>query len=557
MKPRKHLLGVAIAAFATMLSVSPMTLARETDKKTPPRNMVFILVDDLRFDGMGFLQPGLQTPNIDQLAKGGAYFPNAVVTSALCSPSRATILTGQTARTHGVIDNNNSSEKGLTFFPRYLQQAGYQTALIGKWHMGAETDEPRPGFDKWVSFKGQGNYFPTDFLSPAAMKAGVVHTFNVDGKVVPQKGYITDELTDYAMHWLEKERDTSKPFFLYLSHKAVHNFPRPPERYKGQYKDATFKLPESAVDTPENKIGKPMWVQNQRNSWHGLDFFYHSNVKMTDYLKDYYATLSPVDDSVGRIMEYLRKNNLEKNTMVVFYSDNGYLIGDHGLIDKRNAYEGSIKVPLVVYAPGLIPAGVTNPVRVRNLDIAPTLLDVAGVEAPPQFEGKSVLEVASGRLPVGDWKVPDFVYEYYWEWTYPMTPTTFAIQRDQMKYIQYQGIWDIEELYDLESDPREMHNLIDEPRYLETKTALRKALFEQMANADGKHVVPFTERYSRGAVRRHREGPGAAPFPDQWLVEPNRLDRFNDQLADTPAKLKAEQEGRIYFPDADDTRSQR
>lgn len=557
MKPRKHLLGAAIAAFATALSVSPMVLASETERKSSPRNMVFILVDDLRFDGMGFLQPELQTPNIDQLAKEGTYFPNAVVTSALCSPSRATILTGQTARTHGVIDNNNSSEEGLTFFPSYLQQAGYQTALIGKWHMGAETDAPRPGFDKWVSFKGQGNYFPTDFLPPAALKAGVVHTLNVDGKVVPQKGYITDELTDYAMHWLEQERDPSKPFFLYLSHKAVHNFPKPPERYKGQYRDATFKLPESAADTPENKAGKPMWVQNQRNSWHGLDFFYHANVKMTDYLKDYYATLSPVDDSLGRIMEYLKRNNLEENTMVVFYSDNGYLIGDHGLIDKRNAYEGSVKVPMVVYAPGLIPAGVTNPSRVRNLDLAPTFLEVAGVEPPAHFEGQSVLAAANGRLSAQDWKAPDFVYEYYWEWTYPMTPTTFAIQRDQMKYIQYHGVWDIEELYDLASDPHEMRNLIDDPRHLQTKTALRKALFEHLANADGKHVVPFTERFSRGAVRRHREGPAAAPFPDQWLVEPNRLDRFNDLLADTPAKLKAEQEGRIYFPAADDTRSQR
>jgi arylsulfatase A-like enzyme len=557
MKPRKHLLGAAIAAFATALSVSPMVLASETERKSSPRNMVFILVDDLRFDGMGFLQPELQTPNIDQLAKGGTYFPNAVVTSALCSPSRATILTGQTARTHGVIDNNNSSEEGLTFFPSYLQQAGYQTPLIGKWHMGAETDAPRPGFDKWVSFKGQGNYFPTDFLPPAALKAGVVHTLNVDGKQVPQKGYITDELTDYAMHWLEQERDPAKPFFLYLSHKAVHNFPKPPARYKGQYKDATFKLPESAADTPENKAGKPMWVQNQRNSWHGLDFFYHANVKMTDYLKDYYATLSPVDDSLGRIMEYLKRNDLEENTMVVFYSDNGYLIGDHGLIDKRNAYEGSVKVPMVVYAPGLIPAGVTNPARVRNLDLAPTFLDVAGVEPPAHFEGQSVLAAANGQLSAQDWKAPDFVYEYYWEWTYPMTPTTFAIQRDRMKYIQYHGVWDIEELYDLASDPHEMRNLIDDPRHLETKTALRKALFEHMANADGKHVVPFTERFSRGAVRRHREGPAAAPFPDQWLVEPNRLDRFNDLLEDTPAKLKAEQEGRIYFPAMDDTRSQR
>lgn len=193
-----------------------------------PRNVIFILLDDLRFDGMGFLQPGLRTPNIDRLAKGGTYFPNTVTTSSLCSPSRATILTGMTARNHGIVDNNNSSEAGLTFFPSYLQQVGYQTAFIGKWHMGNDTDAPRAGFDKWISFKGQGHYYPTTDLPSAAVAAGKVNMLNVDGKEVPQKGYITDELTDYALNWLEKERDARKPFFLYLSHKAVHSDPLPP-----------------------------------------------------------------------------------------------------------------------------------------------------------------------------------------------------------------------------------------------------------------------------------------------------------------------------------------
>jgi arylsulfatase A-like enzyme len=179
--------------------------------------MIFVLVDDLRFDAMGFLTPGLKTPNIDFMAKHGVYFPNAVVTSSLCSPSRATILTGQTTRNHGVVDNNNSSEDGLIFFPKYLQDAGYQTAFLGKWHMGQASAAPRPGFDHWVSFLGQGTYLPTDYLSPAEIAAGKRQMLNVDGKETPQKGYITDELTDYAIDWLDKGRDRSKPFFLYLS----------------------------------------------------------------------------------------------------------------------------------------------------------------------------------------------------------------------------------------------------------------------------------------------------------------------------------------------------
>jgi len=543
------LAALAAESGAPALARQPApTAAAAPVRQARPRNIIFVLVDDLRYDGMGFLQPNIHTPNIDRLAKGGTYFPNSVVTSSLCSPSRATILTGETARNHGVVDNNNSSEKGLVFFPSYLQQAGYQTAFVGKWHMGNDTDAPRPGFDKWVSFAGQGFYNPTDGLPAEAVAAGKRHMLNVDGKAVPQQGYITDELTDYAVNWLEKERDPKKPFFLYLSHKAVHSDPLPPARYAHQYDHTTFPLPASAANTPENYRGKPMWVYNQRNSWHGIDFFYNSDQKMSDYLKNYYATLSAVDDSIGRLMIYLKKNGLEKNTMIVFTSDNGFLIGEHGLIDKRNAYEPSVRVPLLIYSPGQVPAGKVNEGRIRNLDFAPTFLDVAGVPKPVQFEGASALPLATGALPQKDWKPSDFVYEYYWEWTFPMTPGTFAIERDRVKYIQYYGIYDTEELYDLSKDPDEMHNLIDDPAYFEKKATLRKALYAQLANSEGKHVIPYTERTAKGIVRRDRQGTGAAQYPDAWLVEPNRPDRLDDALPDTPAKEEARRQGRPFFP---------
>lgn len=536
-----------LAAAAALFAIAAPFAA--TVPASKQYNIVFVLVDDLRYDAMGFLTPGLSTPNIDFLAKNGVYFPNAVVTSALCSPSRATILTGQTARNHGVIDNNDSSEQGLVFFPRYLRSAGYQTAFVGKWHMGQATDEPRPGFDHWVSFRGQGSYFPTDGLSPQRRAAGQKQTLNVNGKQVEQQGYITDELTDYALDWLERGRDDSKPFFLYLSHKAVHSDAKPPQRYANQYADLEIKLPASLANTEENNRGKPIWVRNQRNSWHGADFLYHTNQPLAEYVREYYRTLSPVDDSLGRILTYLRKHKLENNTLIVFYSDNGFLFGDHGLIDKRNAYEPSVRVPMVAYAPGLLPKGAVNPARVRNLDLAPTFLDVAQVASPAQFEGRSFLSVAGGKAAPDAW-AEDFVYEYYWEWTFPQTPTTFAIERGRMKYIQYHGVWDIEELYDLSKDPDEMNNLSDDPAYLQTKMDLRQRLYTSLANRDGKHVVPFTQRLSSGAVYRDKSGPGAAPFPPEWLRSPNAMDRMYGIFPDSPAKLEARQAGKPYFPSA-------
>jgi arylsulfatase A-like enzyme len=548
MTRRLHRLRAAALGACALIS-APAWAKAPAGAQARPENIIFVLVDDLRYDSMGFLTPGLKTPNIDHLARNGVYFPNAVVTSSLCSPSRATILTGQTARNHGVIDNNNSSEAGLIFFPSYLQQAGYQTGFFGKWHMGNDTDAPRAGFDKWVSFRGQGTYFPTEQLLPAQIAAGERQTLNVDGKVVKRTGYITDELTDYAMDWLEKGRDRSKPFFLYLSHKAVHSDPLPPDRYKNQYADLDIKLPASMANTPENNRGKPLWVQNQRNSWHGADFPYHTDRKLTEQVRDIYRTLSPVDESLGRILAYLKKAGLEKNTMIVFYSDNGFMFGDHGLIDKRNAYEPSVRVPMIAYAPGLLPKGITNMAMVRNLDLAPTFLDIARLPRPKQMEGTSWLGLAEGKVKPADWKPGDFVYEYYWEWTFPQTPTTFAIERDRVKYIQYHGVWDTEELYDLSRDPDEMHNLIDDPAYFDRKLVLRHALFEQLDNNRGQHVVPYTEKTSSGLVHRDVNGTRAADFPSQWYVPPNSPGKMNDLFPDTAAKAAADKEGKPYFPD--------
>ena len=483
-----------------------------------PKNIIFILTDDQRFDELGFVNPVLETPHMDQLAKQGVHFENTFVTTSLCSPSRATILTGQYMHTHGVVDNNKPAKEGSVYFPSYLQGAGYETAFIGKWHMGGHHDDPQPGFDYWLSFPGQGDYYPKK------KRNGKMSRFNINGEHVDQKGYITDELTDYTINWLDQERDTDKPFFIYLSHKAVHANFSPAERHREQYSDAEIAVPASQADTPENYKGKPMWVKNQRNSWHGVDFPYHSELDVQEYKRQYHRALSAVDDSLGRILEWLKENNLEEDTAVILMGDNGFMFGEHGLIDKRNAYEESIRVPLVAYIPGAKQGYVVEEVA-ANLDIAPTILDLAGIEEmPPQFAGASLVPLAQGK-EVPDWR-DSLLYEYYWEFNFPSTPTTFAVRTDQYKLIQYHGLWDTDELYDLENDPKEMNNLIDDPKYLEVKVALRKKLYDQLA-VDGEHSVPYTRKWSSGAVLRQADRSKSSEFPENWLREGNEKDLEN------------------------------
>ena len=397
-----------------------------------PRNVIFVLVDDLRFDALGIMKhPWLETPNLDALARSGVHLRNAFVTTALCSPSRASILTGQYAHRHRVVDNNNPVPPGTTFFPQYLQKAGYDTAFFGKWHMGAESDAPQPGFDRWVSFRGQGTYLPS--------KNGL----NVDGRPVPQRGYITDELTDYAMDWL-KGRKNDRPFFLYLSHKAVHGDFVPAERHKGRYAEKPFAPPPTMAETPANYEDKPMWVRNQRNSWHGVDFPYHSDRNIAEYYRQYTETLLAVDDSVGRIVSFLRETGLLESTIVIFMGDNGFAFGEHGLIDKRTAYEESMRVPLLMSGGGL-PAGRSVEEVVANIDIAPTVLEAAGL-TPPPMDGRSFLPLARGERI--QWR-ETLLYEYYWERNFPQTPAMHAVRGAQYKYIRYYGIWDTDELSDL------------------------------------------------------------------------------------------------------------
>ena len=494
----------------------------DAEQRPSPPNLILVLTDDQRWDELGFLDPTLDTPALDALARDGVHFRNAFVTTSLCSPSRASILTGQTMRNHGVIDNNSPLPEDLELFPGRLRDAGYETAFVGKWHMGGEASPPRPEFDRWVSFPGQGSYLPTDMLGRPVM-------LDVDGSAVPQRGYITDELTDYAIDFLQR-RDPARPFFLYLSHKAVHAPFVAAERHASQYGGAEIPVGSAAEDPG----GVPIWVQNQRNSWHGEEFAYHSELPLAEFRREYRRALSAVDDSVARLRQWLRGAGLEHDTVIVFTSDNGFLFGEHGLIDKRNAYEESMRVPLLAVAPGRFPAGGTRPEMVANIDLAPTLLELAELAPSPQHDGVSWAKLAAGEeLP--DWR-RELAYEYYWEYNYPHTPTTFALRTPRYKYVQYHGVWDLEELFDLTSDPRERRNLIDDPQHLSIKVDLRQRLWQAVAPRQGDRLIPLARKVNQGAALRSRDGSPAAEFPHSWLRSGHDGDELEHLVPDGPAK---------------------
>ena len=506
--------------FSAMLRLLFLFLALSVPlaAKDRPRDIIFILADDHRHDAMGFLgHPWLETPGFDRLAKGGAHFPKAMVTTSLCSPSRASILTGLYAHNHRVVDNYNPVSPTLVFFPQLLQEAGYTTAFIGKWHMG-ETDEPQRGFDHWAVFKGQGTYWPDGRGTSRVVPQTAYDGFNINGERKPQAGYITDELTDMSLEWLEKQ-GSDKPLFLYLSHKAVHSDFVPHERHLGRYADKPFPEPTTFANTPENWAGKPRLVLDQRNSRHGADFGYNlQDFDPAFYYRRYMEALLAVDENVTRLLDWLEMKGRLEDTVVVYMGDNGFQFGEQGLIDKRTAYEASIRVPLLMHCPDLIEAGTTVTRTVANIDIAPTLLEIAGAlpaDASERFDGRSFLGLLDGKT---DGWLEEILYEYYWEQNYPQTPTMHALVGDKWKYVRYHGLWDVNELYDLENDPHEQRNLILDPAQRERIAEMNERLFDVLEATGGENLPLLRDR---GEVFpwRKKNGSPQAPFPGHMIRE--------------------------------------
>ncbi len=410
--------------------------------ESKPRNMVFILIDDQRYDALGMMgHPFLETPRLDTLAGDGIFFENAFVTTSLCSPSRASFLSGQYAHTHGVLNNSTPLPQSTPTFPKELQKAGYETAFVGKWHMGGSSDDPRPGFDRWVSFKGQGTYYDC--------------TFNIDGEQKKMDGYTTDIITDYAVDFLKKDHD--KPFFLYMSHKAVHGDFYPAKRHEGVYDDENYPHPDTYDNTEDNYRGKPEWVRKQRQSWHGVDGMYNKRIDFDPFTRDYCETMLAVDESVGRVVDTLKEMGELDSTLIVYTSDNGFLFGEHGLIDKRTMYAESIRIPLIAHCPDLFEGKQRRKEMVLNIDFAPTFLEAADWTIPDTVQGQSFYKLMTNE-PI-DWRT-EFLYEYYWERSFAQTPTVLGVRTDKYKLMRFHGVWDKYELYDIENDPHEKTNLL-------------------------------------------------------------------------------------------------
>ena len=349
--------------------------------------------------------------------------------------------------------------------------------------MGEHNNDPRPGFDFWASFRGQGKYWNS--------------TFNVNGteQVPTDSTYVTNAITDYALEFLETQ-PARQPFFLYISHKAVHSEFVPAPEHNGIYDEADLTYPPTmfppghpratVTDAEYNYADVPQWVKNQRYSWHGVDYLYHGQLSFEEFYRKYCETLLALDASIGTVFDYLEANDLWKNTTVIYMGDNGFSFGEHGLIDKRQAYEESMRVPLLAMGAQVAPDVGSVEQNVQNIDIGPTILDIAGVPPSEQFDGRSFLPLLRGENPT-NWN-DTIYYEYFWERPFPQTPTVHAIRTDQYKYIRYHGIWDLNELYDLKTDPLEMNNLIRRPEHAEVAKQLRSALFSWMQRTDGSQM---------------------------------------------------------------------
>jgi len=487
--------GLGLGLCFNMAAQAQQLPKLEKIKKQKPRNVIFILTDDHRNDFMGFTGkvPWLETPNMDKLAKEGAHFKNTFVTTSLCSPSRASILTGQYSHCHTIVDNYAPDPGNLVYFPQYLQKVGYETAFLGKWHMGDHGDKPQPGFDHWESFKGQGIYYNPEL--------------NINGERIQYKDstYITDLLTEHAIDWLD-HRDKDKPFFMYLSHKAVHAEFEPAKRHKGRYKGKKITLPPTFDQTKNGEyqdLKWPEWVKQQRISWHGVDYMYHGNADFNEMVQKYCETLLGVDESIGSVLDYLKEHDLDESTMVIYMGDNGFSWGEHGLIDKRHFYEESVKVPFLVRCPELFKGGKTIEKMVQNIDVAPTILEMAGLNKPEYMPGHSFTQLLKGDE--SNWRDRIF-YEYYWEYDFPMTPTVFGLRTDQYKYIRYHGVWDRNELYDIKNDPDEMYNLIDKPEHQELVEDLANQLYDWLENTDGMNIpLKRTVKYRWGDYRHENQ----------------------------------------------------
>ena len=450
-----------VRLFIFLLLFSTMEISAKKNDKKP--NFLFILVDDQPYDAVGFSNryPFLKTPNIDKLASEGVNVKNFFVTQSICSPSRASFLTGTYPHIHGVNQNNKYVDPDWDSYAPYsvhLQKNGYETAHIGKIHMAHKRGKKhiRPGFDYWFSFIGQGQYF-----NPKV---------NDNGIETQEEGYITDILTNKTIDWLVNKRDSDKPFSLNLWHKAVHEKHLPAPRHKDLFKGEKLPEPPHGMHKETFK-GKPEW---QRRKTYGFKWKEGNIIpeeleeKMWPINKfknmQLLRSLIAVDESLGKVIETLEKIGELDNTVIIYSSDNGYFMGEHTYKDKRLAYENSIRVPMIIRYPKLIKENSEINEQCLNIDLAPTILDLAGIDKPSYIQGESMLGLISGEKNK-KWR-KSILFEYYVDDAWPYAgPDQLAVRTNQYKLVDNFLENDIDELYDLINDPGEMNNLINDEEY--------------------------------------------------------------------------------------------
>ncbi len=487
-------LGVAAAALAGEPGPFPVRI--------PPGrrpNILFIMTDDHASRAMSCYGGGLNdTPNMDRIAKEGIRFDDCFCTNGLCAPSRAVILTGKHSHLNGVRDNAHAFDGSQITFPKLLRKEGYQTALLGKWHLQSDPT----GFDYWNILPGQGEYYNPDLIEMGVTKR--------------HPGYVTDILTGLALDFLRNRRRPDRPFLLMLQHKAPHRNWQPALRHLKKYDDAEFPLPDTLFDdyatrsraareqemtirthmdpAADLKMGPPpeRLTPEQRAAWEaayapkraafekarpqGDDLV---RWKFRRYMQDYLGCVAAVDESVGTLLRHLEVAGLAGETLVVYTSDQGFFLGEHGWFDKRFMYEESLRMPLVMRLPGVVRPGTASADLVSNLDFGPTFLDLAGIVPPPEMQGLPFTDI----LRRGTAERPrTSVYYHYYE--YPavhMVKRHYGIRTKRYKLIRYYYDIDAWELFDLERDPRELRNVIDDPAYAAALRELKAELGRRQA----------------------------------------------------------------------------
>ena len=472
-----------------------------TNRQSEPRpNILFIMSDDHAAHAMSCYGSRINvTPNLDRIANGGMRFDNCFCTNSICTPSRAAILSGTYNHVNAVTTLSTSMDNGLTTFPKLLQQDGYQTAVFGKWHLGTGPDHCPTGFDEWAVLPGQGRYHNPEFIFKGP-DGGAKRTV---------QGYVTDLITDMSLDWM-KQRDPEKPFCLLYHHKAPHRPWYPDEKHAALFLNEDVPEPEtlyddynnraSAAAAAEMRVGPHMTTTDLKCEMpHELPEDELRKWAYQRYIKDYLRVIASVDDNVGRVLNYLDAEGLADNTLVVYTSDQGFFLGDHGWYDKRFMYEESLRMPFILRYPNEVKPGSINSDIVTNVDFAPLFLELAGVSIPEEFQGRSFRPLLQGTTPP-DW--PQAMYYRYWmHKAHHNVYAHYGIRTKRHKLIYYyndaldqEGAIDETyepewELFDLEQDPHEMNSVYHDPAYADIVAELTSELHRLQAGVGDERYV--------------------------------------------------------------------